>query len=84
MVTKPIRSMAAGEFKTHCLRVMDQVQREREEVVITKKGKPVAKLVPIEDQVRRSVFGCLSTDFEIVGDIVSPIFASEDWEATKA
>lgn len=84
MVTKPVRSMAAGEFKTHCLRVMDQVQREREAVIITKKGRPVAKLVPIEGDASRSVFGCLAEDFEIVGDIVSPIFATKDWEATKA
>lgn len=76
--------MAAGEFKTHCLRVMDQVQRDREAVVITKKGKPVAKLVPVETDAHRSVFGCLAEDFEIVGDILSPVFGAEDWEATKA
>jgi prevent-host-death family protein len=75
--------MAAGEFKTHCLRVMDQVQRQREAVVITKKGKPVAKLVPVDRDATGSVFGCLAEEFEIVGDILSPVFAPDDWEATK-
>jgi prevent-host-death family protein len=83
MVTYPERTMAAGEFKAHCLRVMDEVQRGREAVVITKKGKPVARLVPIEADADRSVFGCLSADFEIVGDILSPLVAPGDWEATR-
>ena len=75
--------MAAGVFKARCLRVMDEVQRRREPVVITKKGKPVAKLVPIESDATHSVFGCLADEFEILGDIVSPIFASEDWDASR-
>lgn len=75
--------MAAGEFKAHCLRVMDDVQRAREPVVITKKGKPVARLVPIEADTDRSVFGCLAEEFEIVGDILSPLVAPGDWDAAK-
>jgi prevent-host-death family protein len=43
-----MRRMAAGSFKVHCLAVMDEVQAKRESVVITKHGKPVAKLVPAD------------------------------------
>jgi antitoxin (DNA-binding transcriptional repressor) of toxin-antitoxin stability system len=43
-----LKKMAAGVFKTNCLAVMDEVQAKREAVVITKHGKPVAKLVPVE------------------------------------
>src|SRR5579871_223348 len=39
--------IAAGQFKAKCLRLLDEVQRQRSEIVITKRGKPVAKLVPV-------------------------------------
>jgi prevent-host-death family protein len=42
-----MKKMAAGSFKTHCLAIMDEVQAKRETVVITKHGKPAAKLVPV-------------------------------------
>src|SRR5579859_7914040 len=43
-----MKKMAAGAFKTNCLAVMDEVQAKRETVLITKHGKPVAKLVLVE------------------------------------
>jgi prevent-host-death family protein len=42
------QQIAAGEFKAKCLHVLDEVQRSRKEVIITKRGKPVARLLPIE------------------------------------
>jgi prevent-host-death family protein len=41
-----MKRVAAGEFKIHCLAVLDEVQSKRQPVLITKRGKPVAKLVP--------------------------------------
>lgn len=64
-----IREVAAGEFKAKCLRLMDQVQQEGIELVITKRGKPVAKLVPAEPA--QSTFGCMKGTGEILGDIVN-------------
>lgn len=72
--------MAAAEFKAKCLRVMDGVQRTRQPVLITKKGKPVARLVPVDAEAP-DVFGCLSTEMTIVGDVVRPVNAPEDWES---
>ena len=69
--------MPAGEFKARCLKVMDDVHSTREPVVITKKGKPVAKLVPADGQPG-DIFGCLRDEVEIVGDIVSPAVPPED------
>ena len=43
-----MKTMSAGVFRTKCLAVMDVVQARRETVVITKRGKAVAKLVPVE------------------------------------
>ena len=71
--------MPAGEFKTHCLRVMDEVSKTRQTLTITKHGRPVAHLVPIESP-SREVFGCLRSEIEIVGDIVSPAIPPEAWE----
>jgi prevent-host-death family protein len=42
-----MKKMAAGSFKANCLAIMDEVQAKHETVVISKYGKPVAKLVPI-------------------------------------
>jgi prevent-host-death family protein len=77
-----MKTMAAGEFTARCLEVMDQVRATRTPVVITKRGKPVAKLVPAEE-VRTTAFDSLKGKIEIVGDIVSPIVPPEDWEALK-
>jgi prevent-host-death family protein len=72
--------MAAGAFKANCLAVMDEVQKKRESVVITKRGKPVAKLVPIAEQPD-PIFGFLKGKGEITihGDIIGPIVPEEDW-----
>jgi len=77
-----MKTMAAGEFKARCLQVMDQVSSTRTPVVITKRGKPVAKLVPADER-RSDAFDSLKGKIEIVGDIVSPIIPPEDWEALK-
>ena len=75
-----IRVVAAGAFKARCLRLMDQVGRDRVSIVITKRGKPVAKLTPVDDRAP-PLFGCLAGTVTIVGDIVAPIDVA--WEAAK-
>jgi prevent-host-death family protein len=75
-----MKKMAAGEFKVHCLAVMDEVQSKREAVLITKRGKPVAKLVPADkDTDKDDIFGFMAGKIKIVGDVVSPAFSPEDW-----
>ena len=73
-----VRVVAAGAFKARCLRLMDQVGRDRVSIVITKRGKPVAKLTPVDDRAP-PLFGCLAGTVTIVGDIVAPIDVA--WEA---
>ena len=70
----------AGRFKAICLKLMDQVQQTGEEVVITKHGTPVARLVRVEEGVSRPLFGYLQNAVQIHGDIVGPV--DEEWEAT--
>jgi len=75
-----MKTMAAGAFKAHCLAVMDEVQAKRQSVVITKRGKPVAKLVPVDNK-KDDIFGFFKGKgkIEIKGDIVSPAFSPEEW-----
>jgi prevent-host-death family protein len=47
------RSIPAGAFKQGCLRILDEVAQTHREVVITKRGKPVAKLVPVQPERER-------------------------------
>ena len=68
----------AGEFKTRCLQLMDEVKSQHRSFVITKRGKPVAKLVPIDD-MPVPLFGFLKGRARIDGDIVAP--TGEAWHA---
>jgi antitoxin (DNA-binding transcriptional repressor) of toxin-antitoxin stability system len=73
-----MKKMAAGVFKANCLAVMDEVQSKRVTVVITKHGKPVAKLVPVNTD-KDDIFGFLAGKGKITGDIVSPALTPEEW-----
>lgn len=73
-----MKKMAAGAFKVHCLAVMDEVQAKREAVLITKRGKPVAKLVPVEKE-KDDIFNFMKGKGSIVGDVVSPALTPEEW-----
>lgn len=70
------RTINASEFKTHCLRVLDDVQATRTEIVITKRGKPVARLGPI-GPARGSLRGAWKGMARIHGDIVRVDWSSE-------
>jgi prevent-host-death family protein len=74
------RSITASEFKARCLALMDDVGRTGRSVVITKRGKPVAELVPHRPRTRNA-FGILKGELEITGDIMSPI--DVEWDALK-
>ena len=73
-----MKKIAAGTFKAKCLAVMDEVQAKREAVVITKRGKPIAKLVPLETSADE-IFDFLRGKGSIAGDIVSPALSPDEW-----
>lgn len=76
-----MRTVRASEFKAKCLAILDEVERTGESVVILKRGRPVACLVPPavgeEKYPQRSLKGTV----EILGDILEPILPAEIWEA---
>jgi prevent-host-death family protein len=74
--------MAAGSFKAKCLAVMDEVQAKRETVVITKHGKPVAKLVPVIAETD-DIYNFMAGKGTVTGDVVSPAISAEDWGELK-
>jgi len=77
-MTMIMKTVPAGEFKVHCLAIMDEVQAKRQPVVITKRGKPVAKLVPVESE-KDEIFGFLKGKGKVLGDVVSPAITPEEW-----
>jgi prevent-host-death family protein len=84
MVTKSARRMPqtlpAGEFKAKCLQLMDQVAESGNGIVITKRGRPVARLVPIESPPAK-LAGFFGGKIEIDGDIISPV--GDTWDAFR-
>ena len=75
-----MKEVAISEFKAKCLAVLDEVERSRQPVVITKRGKPIAELVP-HTAKKRELWGILKDELFIEGDIISPI--DVEWEARK-
>jgi prevent-host-death family protein len=75
-----MKQMPVGTFKARCLAVMKKVQATGEPVVLTRRGEPVVKVVPVERE-KNSIFGFMTGKVKIVGDIESPI--PVEWETTK-
>lgn len=73
------RFIKASEFKAKCLKLMDEIAADGGEIVITKHGRPVSRLVPYRKKPE-SLFGIDKGRLEILDDIISPIDVR--WEAT--
>jgi prevent-host-death family protein len=71
-------SIPAAVFKAECLKLMDEVARTGQPVVITKHGRPVAQLVPVAAEPK-SLFGYMRNSVTIKGDVVAP--NGESWDA---
>jgi len=77
MIIVMTQKIAAGLFKAQCLGLLDEVERERKEIVITKRGRVVARLVPVKPEAP-VIFGRLKGTGRVVGDILS---TGESWDA---
>lgn len=71
------RSIPAGKFKSQCLAILDRVAERHESVVVTKRGRPVARVVPLETLAPKSLLGSVRER----GDIVASL--GESWGADK-
>ncbi|HET9181123.1 MAG TPA: type II toxin-antitoxin system Phd/YefM family antitoxin [Candidatus Angelobacter sp.] len=77
-----MKKIPAGEFKARCLALMDTVQKTREPILITKRGKIVAKLVPA-GEAPRQFLGRLEGIVRILCDVESPIEPPGAWKALR-
>lgn len=71
-----MKTMKASDFKGKCLKELDNLPEEG--ILITKHGKPVAKVLPIKETRMWDYYGCLKTKIKVSGDIYS---TGEKWNA---
>ena len=72
-------AIAAGDFKARCLKLLDDVAKTREPLVITKHGKALAQLAPMPPE--RELFGALAGSVLKEDDLIAPV--DNDWEACR-
>jgi len=72
--------LTAAEFKARCLELMDEVNRSGLPLTVTKRGKPIVRIVPASDG-RPLPFGALKGAVVYMGDIISP--TGEEWDAER-
>ena len=79
-----VREVASSEFKNTLHEWLDRVAQGNEEIVITRYGRPVARLCPMgeEEAMETKLFGCMAGTVTVVGDLVAPL--DEAWDADAA
>jgi len=77
-----MKQMRASAFKARCLKVMNDIQATGEPVIVTKRGKPVVKVVPVESEMG-DIFGFMAEKGTSIGDIESPVVPLKDWKIMK-
>ncbi len=75
-----MKTIKAGEFKAKCLKLMDEVARTGESIVITKNGTPGARLAPVIRKPK-TLFGALAGAVSARGDIIAPV--DVEWNAAR-
>lgn len=75
-----MKHLAVSKLKVHCLAIVEEVNRTGQPVLVTRFGKPVAEIVPVRPKAPTSWLGSMRDEMEIIGDIVGPLGAFEEWE----
>jgi len=79
-----MKEIAISEFKAKCLAILEQVEKTKQPICITRHGKPVAEVVPTTPVAdRAALFGSMRDSMKILGDIVSPVIDLDDIEALR-
>jgi prevent-host-death family protein len=78
-----VDEVSISEFKAKCLALLDQVQKTKQPLRVTRFGKPVAEVVPPSAQTSAEWIGSMKGQIEISGDIVSPANREDDWEVLR-
>jgi prevent-host-death family protein len=78
-----MKEIAISVFKAQCLSLVEQVQKTKKPLRITRFGKPVAEVIPIAPCAAQDWMGSMKDSFEILGDLVSPASGESEWEALR-
>jgi len=79
-----MQEVAISEFKAKCLALLEQVHKTKKPIRITRRGKPVAEVVPPSPaKLKGDWLGSMKGTAEILGDIVSPVIDLDDIEAMR-
>ncbi len=82
MKEKPVETMPISEFKATCLSVLERVRRTGAPIIITRRGEPIAEIVPPSiATIGTGWLGAMRATATIAGDLVDPIGAAAEWEA---
>lgn len=78
-----MKEVAISKFKAKCLAILDEVQKTKKPVRITRFGKPIAEVVPPSQCSNRDWIGSMKNTSKILGDIISPASDESDWEVLR-
>lgn len=80
---KAMKEVAISEFKSKCTAMLEEVRKTKKPIRITRRGKPVAEVVPSSPVSKKRILGSMKGTFKILGDIVSPVADMNDFEAWR-
>ena len=73
--------ISAAEFRANCFKILDNIKLTHKEVIITKRGKPIAKLTHVAQQKEKDpLFGSMEGLVETMGDLTEPVIGADEWE----
>ncbi|HEY5329291.1 MAG TPA: type II toxin-antitoxin system Phd/YefM family antitoxin [Acidobacteriaceae bacterium] len=75
-----MKTLGATEAKTHFLSLLTEVEQKREGLIVTRNGRPVARMLPMPEPDRDPIYGFYRGKLEIKGDVLSPIYSDEELE----
>lgn len=74
-----METLSVSKFKATCLAVLEEVKNKKKRILITKRGKAIAEVIPVDDKAKDIP---LKDTVTFMGDIISPI-SEDDWEVLK-
>jgi len=78
-----MKEIAISEFKAKCLALLDQVEKTKKPIRVTRRGKAVAEVFPPSAEPVANWIGSMKGEIEILGDIVASADDESDWEAVR-
>jgi prevent-host-death family protein len=78
-----VKEVAISEFKAKCLALLDEVQKTKQPILVTRRGQPVAEVSPPRPTESRDWIGSMKDEMEILGDLIAPATDEDDWEVLR-